>query len=161
MEIFVLRHGNAEDVAPRDSLRALSAKGEREVRYVMERSLSELSGVEHIFVSPYLRAQQTADIAEEFLLRVSKNLSRSATELLTPMSDPFELMDMLQKEVKEKNISSVLLVSHLPFVAEFVEALCGLDRGYCHMGTASLASVETDVVAAGCANLRFLKQKKD
>nr|WP_286675137.1 phosphohistidine phosphatase SixA [Pseudomonas subflava] len=61
----MLRHGEAEPRARSDAERALTERGRKEVRC----SAEHLRGrpLTHILVSPYLRAQQTAEIVREVL----------------------------------------------------------------------------------------------
>ncbi|WP_394558198.1 phosphohistidine phosphatase SixA [Aquipseudomonas alcaligenes] len=65
MTLWLLRHGEAEPRARSDAERALTEHGRKEVR----RSAEHLRGrsFSHILVSPYLRAQQTAEIVREVL----------------------------------------------------------------------------------------------
>ena len=65
MTLWLLRHGEAEPRARSDAERALTERGRKEVR----RSAEHLRGrpLTYILVSPYLRAQQTAEIVREVL----------------------------------------------------------------------------------------------
>ena len=84
MEIFVLRHGEAEPRAKRDHQRCLTERGQSEVLTTLKRGLGELQGVQKILVSPYTRAQQTADIAADLL----PGIMLMTTDELLPGGDP-------------------------------------------------------------------------
>ncbi len=153
MELFVLRHGHAEANAPADHLRRLSASGQREVVSNIFAHQSDLNQLSHVYVSPYLRAQDTYQAADGFL----PDHTKIDTELLVPGADPSALTNFLYQQ-SEKGVKSTLLISHQPLVGTLVDNLCGLEPGAYRMGTASLAAIDLDVVAANCGSLRWLRQ---
>ena len=67
MDLFFLRHGEAEPRAASDAQRRLTPSGEADVLAVIESRRSELAGLELIVASPYRRARQTASIAAQAL----------------------------------------------------------------------------------------------
>src|SRR5688572_24749324 len=87
MEVYLLRHGIAEDGSPtgRDADRPLTDEGRRKLRDVLK--LAAAGGVrpDLLVSSPYLRAKQTAEIAQEIL---SYKHDVTFTEALVPDSDP-------------------------------------------------------------------------
>ncbi len=151
MKLFMLRHGHAEAEAPADDLRPLSAQGELEVHRVCQANYDELKSVELIYVSPYLRAQQTADIVAQYL-----TAERRDQPLIVPNGRPGKVIDFLY-EVGER-CASVLLVTHQPLVGTLVDELGGFETGRYRMGTANLACLECDPVARGCCTLQWLKR---
>lgn len=150
MEIFVLRHGEAEPHANRDHQRRLTERGQAEVLTTLKRALTELQGVQKILVSPYTRAQQTADIAADLL----PGRMLMTTEELVPGGDPVKLAGLIEQLKLER----VLLVGHQPLAGIFVDWLCDLEPGRYRMGTSALAMIETQWVAEGLGTLRWLKQ---
>ena len=150
MEIFVLRHGEAEPSAPRDHQRRLTGRGQSEVLTTLKRGIDELQGVQKILVSPYTRAQQTADIAADLL----PGIMLMTTDELVPGGDPAKVAALIEQLQLER----VLLVSHQPLVGTFVDWLCDLEPGRYRMGTSALAMIDTEWLSPGCANLRWLKQ---
>ena len=153
MKIFVLRHGQAEGQQSTDEARNLTVKGRDDVATSVQNSLSELIQVQEIWASPLVRAQQTAEIARDILLAQGVHVSIKTTDLITPESNPADLLDLLQAT----NISSLLLASHMPFVGDFLDVFCGSVRGYHSMNTSSMALVECDIPAQGCGNLQWLR----
>lgn len=65
MHLYLVRHGEAEDVAPRgggDAARRLTSEGRRAFSRLV-RGLAELDlGLTRILTSPYVRARETAEI---------------------------------------------------------------------------------------------------
>ncbi len=153
MELFVMRHGHAESEAPKDSLRPLSALGKQEVEKIILESAEALVGVQQLLVSPYLRAQQTAGIAAE--LMGAKPIE--TCDLITPGGRPSAVIQHVCDYAETQNLGSILLVSHQPLVGVLIDELCGLAPGMHPMATASLAAIDTDVVAANCCRLRWLR----
>lgn len=149
MELFILRHGQAESQATSDDVRQLTGKGRTDVARVVSTSLADLGDITHLWVSPLVRAQQTAEIAGELI----GNIQPYTTELLVPEADPQVLFQQLQLS----ECLSLFLVSHQPLVSRVLDILCGTDDGYHEMGTSSLACVDIDVVAAGMGKLRWLR----
>lgn len=157
MELFVLRHGDAEPLITNDQARCLTPRGWAEVQTVMDAACEKMKSLELILVSPYVRAQQTADIVQEKF----PSVKTETTLQLIPEGDISELYELLQG-CSEK---SVLLVSHQPLVGTIVNGLSGKggskNSGYYAMGTANLASIDCDVVAPGCGELQWLKRPED
>lgn len=147
MELFILRHGQAEPQITSDEVRQLTQKGRADVARVVRASLTDLGDITHLWVSPLVRAQQTAEIAGEII----GNIQPYTTELLVPEADPQALFQQLQLS----ECSSLLLVSHQPLVSRILDTLCGTEDGYHEMGTSSLACVDIDVVAAAMGKLRW------
>ena len=153
MQIFVLRHGQAEPQKTTDELRNLTEKGRSDVAASINFSLSELTEVQEIWASPLVRAQQTAQIVQDILLTQGVSVAIKTTDLITPESNPSGLFDLLQAA----NLKSVLLASHMPFVGDFIDVFCGSEPGFHSMNTSSLALIECNIAAASCAELRWLR----
>jgi phosphohistidine phosphatase len=149
VRLFVLRHGRAEAFKADDASRALVASGREDVRQVVTRQCDALGSVPHVWVSPYLRAQQTAGIAREVL--ALPDTCELVSNLLVPEARVFSLIDALY----QAKLDTVLLVSHQPLLSTLLDTLCGPSEAH-HMSTASLAAVDLDVVAADMGQLRWL-----
>ena len=153
MQVFVLRHGQAEPQKTTDEARNLTERGRADVAFSINNSVVELRQLEEIWASPLARAQQTAEIARDILSQHDKNIAVKTTDLITPESDPSELFDLLQ----DANMQSILLASHQPFVGKFLDIFCGDIIGTHSMDTSSLALIEYEIAAQGCGNLRWLR----
>lgn len=153
MQVFVLRHGQAEAQLTIDEARNLTKRGRADVAAAANYSLSDLRRVQEIWASSLVRAQQTAQIVRDILASHDIHLSIKTTDLITPESDPAGLFDALQVS----NVEFVLLVSHQPFVGDFIDLFCGSPRGAHPMNTSSLALIECNVAARACGELRWLR----
>lgn len=116
MQVYILRHGIAEDTAPgdRDADRALTAEGRKRLREVIR--LAEKADVlpSLIITSPYVRAVQTAEVAIE-ILGYTEDLRK--TDALIPSSDPHDVWDEVRSY---QGISQVMLVGHEPLLSRVV-----------------------------------------
>lgn len=148
MKLYISRHGEAQPHAQTDALRPLTESGKQVLRSHWQ-SLGE-SGVapSSLWVSPYLRAQQTATCIEE----VCGSLPRNDADWLVPSSSPSNVFSQLQALPLEENS---VLVSHMPLVAHLVAEWAGLPRriGFVE---GMLVCLEVDAMMAGGASLRWL-----
>ena len=150
MRIFLLRHGDAGPYTTPDEARALSKLGQNQISRVVAHRQSELAHTEVCMVSPYVRAQQTADI----LLTRFPNILRMSADWIVPSANIDFAIESLYK-LSQKH-ASMILVSHNPFITHLLQALCGTQAYNEVMETGSLAAIETDVVARNCADLKWL-----
>ncbi len=149
MKLWVLRHGEAQGHAARDSLRELTEHGREQVLRSAAHLLGESSVT--VYASPYVRAQQTAGIVHEALALEQPIVT---VPWLTPDTDPQQVIHQLNL----LGLDTVLLVSHQPLVG----ALIGLlEHGHLQsprgMNTASLATLEGDWPLAGLMTLSDLQ----
>jgi len=157
MQLFILRHGEAQSVAPSDAQRQLTARGRLQVEQTLQASLSAMGDVDCIYASPYIRAQQTAEIASRLLRLPVVTCGQLVPE--TPRSDVVRFVDSLQCDPLDEGAPvTPLLVSHQPLVGSFVDWLCGLEYGRHVMGTSALASIDAEVIAGNCGALSFMRQ---
>lgn len=148
MKLWVLRHGEAEPYGSRpDSERALTAHGREEAL----RSAAKLIGepISAIYASPYLRAQQTAQLVREAL---GFEPEIRTVEWLTPDNRPQAVSEQLM------SVDYALLVSHNPLVGNL---LGYLQHGHVQqpeaVKTAGLAELEGDLPLAGAMKLNSIK----
>ncbi|WP_413701673.1 phosphohistidine phosphatase SixA [Psychromonas sp. KJ10-10] len=69
MQIYIMRHGQAEMMANSDSERALTALGREESEMMASSLANQKVSFDAVMVSPYLRAQQTWESVRPFFLR--------------------------------------------------------------------------------------------
>ncbi|WP_339898595.1 phosphohistidine phosphatase SixA [uncultured Gilvimarinus sp.] len=150
MRLFILRHGRAEPYQAMDASRALVPTGRDDVRLVVERQRDKMPALTDVWVSPYVRARQSAEIA-----RAALELPESC-EHITDLIVPEARIDTLIAELYRSGLESVLLVSHQPLVSTLLDTLCGASEAH-HMKTASLAALELDVVAADMGRLLWIE----
>lgn len=121
MEIFLLRHGIAEDGKPggRDADRALTAEGKRKLREVLEAARDGGADPRVVLSSPYRRAIESARIAAEIFGYKDSIIESSA---FTPMAGVGEAWDEIRIH---KDAPSVLVASHEPLTGLLIGHLCG------------------------------------
>jgi phosphohistidine phosphatase len=147
VKLWILRHGEAEGHAPSDAERNLTEHGRAEVL----RSAAHLIGqpITAIIASPYVRAQQTAQLVREAL---GFEPQVRTVPWLTPEGNPLEVLQKLETD------DTVLLVSHQPLVGSLISFLQhGHQRQPQPMYTASLAELEGDFPLAGLMSLVSVK----
>lgn len=137
--------------AASDADRELTEAGRNEVREVLRKSDREVMEISQIWVSPLLRAQQTADLVMEY----RGDIPRHTTSHLLPESTPTDVMEHLVQDLGSGE--SYMLVGHQPLLGELVNGLCGKPNGYYPMGTGALAHVVMDIPALGCGHLVWLR----
>lgn len=145
MKVWILRHGEAQARARTDAERELTGRGREEVLG----SVAQLLGkpLRWIIASPYVRAQQTAELARQALGFADAVVT---VPWLTPDSDPREVLDNLDLYASD----DVLLVSHQPLVGTLIGlAVHGNLQQAQPMHTASLAELEADFPLAGAMEL--------
>lgn len=149
--IHLLRHGIAIDrddpACPTDPERFLTDKGKTKTS-AAARGAKEIGiTADLLLCSPYLRAQQTADIAVTEL-RLGK-VRRVDTDALLPMAEPQELLEVLRGHSAEH----VLCVGHAPNLDRLVAHLVGSDDPFTRLKKASFAAVSMTTVARGGGHL--------
>ncbi|WP_341520457.1 phosphohistidine phosphatase SixA [Pseudomonas sp. G.S.17] len=145
MKVWVLRHGEAQAQARSDAERELTRNGREQVLH----SAAYLMGqpLQRILASPYVRAQQTAE-----LVRQALGFSEPVVIVpwLTPDNDPRQVLSHLDAYANE----DVLLVSHQPLVGALIGlAVHGSIQQPQPMNTASLAELSGDFPLAGAMEL--------
>ena len=120
MRVLLLRHGLAHDrkdpACPADAVRALTDEGRKKTRRAM-RGLKALGGAPtRILTSPFLRAQETAAIAQDVLgVDVSRIIT---TDALLPETPPYALFHALFAYLGTDE--EVLCVGHAPHLDRIV-----------------------------------------
>ena len=134
MEIYLLRHGIAEDGYP-DSERALTAEGKEKLRRVLKRAAVKPS---LILSSPYVRAVETAEIAAD-VLGYHGDIEKAQS--LTPDGSPAEVWEEIRARKTE---DAILLASHEPLMSATAAFLLGAPGLQVDMKKAALARVDVD-----------------
>jgi len=126
-----------------DSERQLTDQGRQQISEISQ----TLKQVDLVVVSPYIRAQQTADI----FLEHTEVGHRKDSGTLVPDASINEVMSWLE----EVDSQSVLLVSHNPLVTELTGWLTG--DNMIHFGTGSLVCLEGDYFGPECLSVSWVK----
>jgi len=149
-----MRHGEAQNPVSHsqtnDSERELTKQGQFEAQ-LMESWLTKMKiEVGQIWVSPFIRAQQTCEL-------VSKNLGVKAQTLsfITPAGDAKQVHDYIDgvivgqlesmsENVNETELEALLIVSHMPLVSYLVAELTNYQDSPI-FATAAIAEIDYDI----------------
>jgi len=151
-----MRHGQAESYSNSgyDKDRNLTDAGIDQVTRAAE-CLSKLNvRVDDLWVSPYVRAQQTA----EHVNRVLSIETVSTRDFIVPESNPNDFLSSIDID----GDSCLAIVSHQPYVSSLISLLIqgNLYSGPA-MGTASLCYLESEINSVGCFSLKWLRHAPD
>ncbi|MEX2264812.1 MAG: histidine phosphatase family protein [Bryobacteraceae bacterium] len=140
MDIYILRHGLAEDPAPGmgDAGRRLVPEGKEKLREVMR--LAKNAGVAPavVLTSPYRRALETAQIAAE-ILEFQDDLIQ--TPSLLPASTPEAVWDEIRVH---RAAAQVLLVGHEPLLGQLIAHLLAVPALRVDVKKASLTRIDVE-----------------
>jgi phosphohistidine phosphatase len=147
MQLYLLRHADADTVATHDDDRALSDKGiaqsQRAARFCEAHDvLPEL-----VLTSPIRRAHQTAKIVAEHL--------RVEMKIMRWLACGAEPVKMLQELADFSGYKSVMLVGHEPDFSHLAAHLIGAKGDALHLRKCSLSSVEVFEFAEHGGRLEF------
>ncbi len=149
MELYLLRHGIAEDRAAtgRDADRRLTEEGRDKLRRVLERAHAAGVRPSLILSSPYKRTLETAEIAAHALGYEGKLVR---TPALTPDSSPEDVWDAVREHRDE---DALLLTGHEPLFSATVAHLLGSTRAMVHFRKGALACVDVEGFGAAPAGV--------
>ncbi|MEL0659163.1 phosphohistidine phosphatase SixA [Psychromonas arctica] len=119
MQIYIMRHGQAEMMAFSDAERNLTDIGREESELMAKYLIKEGVTLDAALVSPYVRAQQTWESVSPFFEGVT---NIQVLPCLTPSGSARKTVDELLA-LQAEGVKSVLLVSHLPLVGYIVGEL--------------------------------------
>ena len=144
MEIYILRHGIAEDgqAGQPDSERALTSDGRKKLRNVLRIAASAGVAPSLILTSPFKRALQTAQLAAE-ILEYKGELLR--TKSLEPDSSPKLVWDEIRVHKDEEQI---LLAGHEPLFGRLAGYLLGSPNLEVDFKKGAILCVELDRFSA-------------
>lgn len=153
--LYILRHGNAEAPAlADDAARNLTKLGVEEVLSTAKSFLQKGETIDQVYVSPYIRAQQTAT---HFLDAINYSGTSTTTDKITPSGRPLDVALWLS----ELQTESVLLITHEPFASQMVDLLSDLPLPQDFMmQTATLVAIEGEILATACCQLRWVVNAK-
>jgi phosphohistidine phosphatase len=140
VQIYLLRHGIAENAAPGrpDSERALTDEGREKLRRVLDRARAAGANPSLILSSPYRRAVETAQIAVDVLGYGGKVVKSRA---LVPEASPFDAWDEIRARPEER---AVLLASHEPLMSSLAAFLLASPALTVDMKKAALVRVDCE-----------------
>jgi phosphohistidine phosphatase len=161
MNLYILRHGIAvERGTPgyaKDADRPLTPEGERKLASIGEAMQRLELSFDLILTSPYVRAQQTAEIVAK-VLGARKKLEFS--DALVPDGSMQELVGSLNRHRPVPD--SVLLVGHEPYLSGLISLLVSGKENCCVvLKKGGLCKLTTESLRPGrCAALEWLLTPK-
>jgi phosphohistidine phosphatase len=144
MQLYLLRHADADTPAEKDAERALSKKGVAQAKSVAQFLADHEIRPALVLSSPIRRAHETACVV-------------SAEVCVAPwLACGFEPAVALEKISALRQHASVLLVGHEPDFGRFAAYLLGLPTATAfHVRKASLTLIEIDIFKPRAARLEF------
>ena len=140
MQIYLLRHGIAEEARPGfpDPERALTGEGRDKLRRVLKQARRAGAAPGLILSSPYRRALETADVAADVLGCGGKVVR---TRALTPEASPLDAWEEIRARQDEP---AILLASHEPLMSGLAAFLLDSPGLQVDMKKAALVRVDCD-----------------
>lgn len=150
MNVLILRHGQAEGYAQTDAQRNLTERGLRDTEQAGKCLQSLGLEFDDVWVSPYVRTQQTA----EQVLKSYPELEVNTQDIFTPESDPKAAFDA----IKHSGLDNLLIISHQPLVGELVALLAEPKISYqSPMSPATMAFIHNEHMLPACGELLWLR----
>jgi phosphohistidine phosphatase len=144
MELYLLRHGIAEDGRPGDpdSARNLTHEGREKTAAVMAAARRAGAAPTQILSSPYNRAMQTAEIAAKELHRAGEIVR---LESLVPHGIPEKVWTDLRDFAHEP---AILLAGHEPLLSALVAYLLNAPALRADMKKSALVRIDFESIGA-------------
>lgn len=141
IHLYIVRHGEAEAMIQQDDQRQLTPVGKQEALTTALWLAEQVNQFDRVYVSPYIRAQQTAEIIEN---TGPTTITKQTDDSITPAGDPARVADWLlaQMPVGGDSEHNVLVVSHMPLVSYLIGELTGYTP---IMATAAVAKITIDL----------------
>ncbi len=121
MDIYILRHGKAEErllTVKSDSNRKLTEAGKKELHCISKAIKDMDLELDYIASSPLLRAKQTAQIASKYVKRKKRPIA-----YWDELKPEFDAGAILQKLSTLNPDASVMLVGHEPLLSDLIGAI--------------------------------------
>jgi phosphohistidine phosphatase len=142
MKLYLLRHGEAEDkLGKQDAARALTKEGREDIAAVSMAVAPLIKRPVRVLSSPFLRAEQTAELFRE---AVAADHKLDLTAALLPEGSWPALKAELDRLVEE-GAQSVVAVGHNPSISEMCGAIvAGSPSVRVQMKKGAIACFEVD-----------------
>ncbi|WP_057831761.1 phosphohistidine phosphatase SixA [Colwellia sp. TT2012] len=151
MQLFIMRHGEAKNFVEQgsrdDSQRALTTEGKLEAKMMATWLHKMKIKPRQVFVSPYVRAQQTCAITTAMMQTAITTL-----DFITPEGDAKQVHDFIdgwcseQGQVVKLQDESLLIIAHMPLVSYLVAQLTHSNNTPI-FATAGIAHIDYDIDA--------------
>ena len=135
--LYVVRHGDAV-FSSIDEQRELSEFGRKQISLLAH---SDFSLIDTVWVSPFIRAQQTFEI-------LYKQSNLQADVVTQPLLQPEANLGLLQDSIYQQSSSHLLLVGHNPILSHLVNSLSAQADYW--LNTGQLIKLRGDDYLPGC-----------
>jgi len=147
MQLFIMRHGEAQNFIGQgtldDSQRALTSAGKKEAQTMADWFEQNQISPKQVFVSPYVRAQQTCGIVTATMQTLITTL-----DFITPSGNAKQVHDYFDGVCSDSALDlaqqNLLIVSHMPLVSYLVAELTQSENAPI-FATAGIAQINYDV----------------
>lgn len=150
-QLFIMRHGEATFRAKSDFDRELTPNGRRQVTRSAEALKSQFSenGIDLnravLWVSPLVRAQQTAEIVAE----LTGITTLETVGFITPDDNPFNSLTQIHEQARH---DVLVLITHMPFCASLAGILTDDPAGQAGFNTAECRKFTCSDYLPGCGS---------
>lgn len=141
MQLFVMRHGQANPLGESDAQRSLTRQGVNEATQMAQWLAKQHSPIEQILVSPYVRAQQTA---QQFAIHPEISAQVNTINFITPEGNAKQVHDYIDGMLATEAVECLLIVSHMPLVSYLVAELTA-EANSPIFQTAAIAHIDYDI----------------
>lgn len=149
MNIYLLRHGEAEARDYDDAGRHLTHRGKGDLHNVAHQFAARGIKLDRCFHSPYVRTTETA---AEFLGQCQPGLKAEPLLTLTPEHRAPAVLSFLGS----LQYDHVMLISHNPLISEVLALLTQGHASSMHIvATSELNAIQCDIVGPGCGTQQF------
>ena len=159
MQLYIVRHGIAIDredpKSPADPERYLTEEGLEKTKRVAKGVAALGVSADLLLTSPYVRANQTAEIFANELDYPRQKIRR--TDLLLPGGEPSLLFREL---AKDKQASCVFLFGHAPQLDDLIATALGTKHHITSLKKAGVALIELKRVSPPSGQLIWLGTPK-
>ncbi|HCH31387.1 MAG TPA: phosphohistidine phosphatase SixA [Oceanospirillaceae bacterium] len=154
MKLLLVRHGEASFNASTDAQRPLTQQGIRAVGQQVANPAIPWADFSALWASPYLRAQQTAQLIQTHLQERELALELQTHRAITPHGQLTQVQEFLLAQPQ----AGIILVTHQPLVSGLIGHFCHADAYLGEpMMPASMALLEGELAAAACMTLTQLE----
>ncbi|MFD1621079.1 phosphohistidine phosphatase SixA [Thalassotalea marina] len=141
MQLYVMRHGQASNSASSDAQRQLTEQGFLEAKVMAKWAKEQKLCFDRVIVSPFIRAQQTA---QAFIKELDQVVEMQTVSFITPEGQANEVHDYIDGICQLEKLSSVLIVSHMPLVSYLVAEMT-FEHNAPIFPTAGIAHIDYDL----------------
>lgn len=141
VNLYIMRHGEAQMVAANDESRQLTSHGIAEVTRNAQWLKQQVEGFDLVLVSPYVRAQQTQQRVFDVIETPTKIETLAD---LVPEGSAENVHDYIDAAIQLYQPKNILLVSHMPLVSYLVEEF-SFEQATPIFPTAGIAYIQYDV----------------